>query len=347
MPSTGSGVFIMMEIGKLPHKFLADMLAKVNLDDRVIVGPGVGLDAAVIDYGERLLVAKTDPITFAADLIGWYAVNVNANDVAVMGAVPKWLMTTVLLPTSMSQNDAENIFDQILSACGELGVSLVGGHTEVTADLQRPIIIGCMLGEAESSRLVTAAGACEGDDIVLTKGIAIEGTALLAREAHDWLREKWFTEKYLRRSADLLFNPGISVLKDARIAMQTAHVHAMHDPTEGGLATGLMELSIASNLGLEVDMQKVPILRETQSICRAFRLDPLGLIASGCLIISVSPSDTPALLEAFRNEGINAAVIGRMMPKNYGLKIRTSKGLRDLPVFSRDEIARFFENLGE
>jgi hydrogenase maturation factor len=335
-----------MDIGKLPHTLLAKMLAKVTLDERVVVGPGIGIDAAVIEFGDRLLVAKTDPITFATDLIGWYAVNINANDIAVMGADPKWLMATILLPRGTSASQVEALFDQMLAACSELGISLVGGHTEITHDLDRPIIVGCMLGGTDRVRLVTAGGARAGDDIIVTKGIAVEGTSLLAREAGDRLREMGFTEEFLRRAADFLFDPGISVVRDARIAVGAAPVTSMHDPTEGGLATGLMEIAEASGLGLEVDIEAIPVLPETQTLCRELRLDPLGLIASGCLVFTVDPADTARLLDAFAEAGIRAGVIGRMMPGEYGLRMKTPEGLIDLPSFPRDEIARFFGEHG-
>jgi len=332
-----------MDVGKLPYKLLAEMLAKVELDERVIVGPGIGIDAAVIDYGDRLLVTKTDPITFATDLIGWYAVNINANDIVVMGADPKWFMATILLPAEVSRPEVEGIFDQILSACRELGISLVGGHTEITYDLNRAVVVGCMLGETDRTRLVTGGDARAGDDIFITKGIAVEGTSILVREGADKLRELGFTREFMERAANYLFDPGVSVVRDARTAMDAVRVTAMHDPTEGGLATGLMEIAEASGLGMQVRPEAIPVLPETQTLCRELKLDPLGLIASGCLILTASPADTPRLLEAFGREGILACVIGKMMPKEHGLKMRTPKGLVDLPVFPRDEIARFFE----
>lgn len=333
-----------MDIGKLPHNLLAEMLSKVELDDRVLVGPGIGIDAAVIEFGDRLLVTKTDPITFATDLIGWYAVNINANDIAAMGAEPKWFMATILLPTSCEPSDVEAIFEQITSACRELGITLVGGHTEITRDLDRPIVVGCMLGETDRASLVTAGGARAGDDIFVTKGIAVEGTSILAREAGDRLRQMGFTPEFLERCARFLFEPGISVVREARIAAGTCKINAMHDPTEGGLATGLMEIAEASGLGLEVDREAIPVLPETQTLCRELGLDPLGLIASGSLLLTVSPSDTPRLLEAFGQSGVRANVIGRMMPRDQGLKMRTPAGVVDLPSFPRDEIARFFDD---
>ena len=331
-----------MDIGKLPHNILQRLLSKIPLDPRVLVGPGIGIDAAVIEMEDGLLVAKTDPITFATDLIGWYAVNINANDIAAMGADPKWFMATILLPRGTTEQQVEGIFDQMLTACGDLGISLVGGHTEITHDLNRPIVVGCMLGETDKARLVTASGARVGDDVIITKGIAVEGAALIAREARDRLLQIGFDEGFIRRAADYLTDPGISIVRDARVATSAANVHAMHDPTEGGLATGLMEVAQASGLGMEIDLESIPILPETQEICRALNLDPLGLIASGSLILTLDPTDTPRVLDAFQDGGIRAHIIGRMTPKDQGLKMRTPDGIHDLPRFPRDEIARFF-----
>ena len=140
-----------MDIGKLPNQLLAQLLAQIGPDrsGRVLVGPGVGEDAAVIDMGDRLLVAKSDPITFASDLIGWYAVHINANDVACMGARPAWFLATILLPEAAKPSLAEGIFGQILDACREMNIHLVGGHFEITHRLDRPIVVGAMLGEVE------------------------------------------------------------------------------------------------------------------------------------------------------------------------------------------------------
>ncbi len=332
-----------MKAGKLPLELLTELLGKVKITDpRVALGPKPGEDAALIDMGDRYLVAKTDPITFATDLIGWYLVQVNANDLAVMGATPRWLMATLLLPEGIAPEAVRGIFDQLLQACEALGVTLVGGHTEVTYGLPRPIAIGAMLGEALKDRVVLTSGARPGDSIILTKGIAIEGTSILAREADEALRRAGLPQEAIQRARGLLFSPGISVLKDAAIACQAARVHAMHDPTEGGLATGLLELARAAGVGLEVDARRIPVLPECRAFCQALGLDPLGLIASGALLAAVAPEDAVSLIEALGRQGIPAREIGRVTDARDGLKLRTAEGLRDLPAFQRDELARFF-----
>ena len=332
-------------LGKLPTDVLARLLAAcAPSDPRVIVGPGIGLDAAVIDLGDRLLVAKTDPVTFATDSIGWYAVQVNANDIATTGATPCWFMATVLLPESRANEQlAEEIFAQIHTACAAIGVSLVGGHTEITHGLDRPIVVGAMLGQVAREQLVISSGAQPGDALLLTKGIAVEGTAIMAREKANELRE--FDAAFLERCRNFLIEPGISVVRDATIATRYAagRVHAMHDPTEGGLATGLRELAQASGVGLMIEADAVPVYPETQALCRATGLDPWGLIASGALLMAVEAADAETVARALEAQGIRAAVIGQVTEVTHGVKLHGPEGIRNLPRFERDEIARLFD----
>jgi hydrogenase maturation factor len=332
-----------LKSGKLPADLLARCLATIPRDDpRVILWPAIGEDAAAIEFGERVLVAKTDPITFAADLIGWYAVNINANDVITCGAEPRWFMATVLLPEGAQESAAEDIFDQILRACADLGVALVGGHTEVTPQVARPVVVGCMLGETDRRHLVTTAGARVGDALLLTKGVAVEGTALLAREAAAELRARGVGEETLRAARELLFSPGISVVPEARLLLELGCVTAMHDPTEGGLATGLEELAAASGQGLTVDEGEIFVLPQCSEICAALDLNPLGLIASGALLAAVTPDRVTDALERVTRAGVHAAAIGEVGPPEEGLTVRSPGGTRPLPRFPRDEVARYF-----
>ncbi|MBI4338015.1 MAG: hydrogenase expression/formation protein [Chloroflexi bacterium] len=335
-----------LQVGKLPMHLLERLLAKVQPSDpRVLLGPRVGADAALLDFGERVLVAKADPITFATDLIGWYAVQVNANDLACMGASPRWFLATVLLPEGASEGLAEGIFDQLLDACRGLGVTLIGGHTEITYGLERPILAGAMLGEVDKGKVVGSGGARPGDALLLTKGIAIEGTALLAREAAAHLRGRGIGDDVLARARDLLFSPGISVVRDAAAACAAGRVHAMHDPTEGGLATGLLELARASGAGLDVAADRIPVLPECQAICDRLELEPLGLLGSGALLMAVEAEDAPRVLAALGREGIIAVQIGVVTPAEGGLRLRRAEGEGPLPTFPRDELARFLEGI--
>lgn len=338
-----------MDAGKLPNELLAKLLAKVQArDPRVVLGPGIGRDAAVIDNGGlKLLVAKTDPITFAAGLIGWYAVHVNANDIACMGARPAWLMTTVLLPEGASPDLAESIFDQVLNACQTLEIELVGGHTEFTYRLDRPIIVAALLGEVERDRLVRPEGARPGDALILTKGIAIEGTAVLGREASSALATLGMTASEIESSKNCLFEPGISVLPEAIAACEAVRVHAMHDPTEGGLATALYEMAAAAGCGIEVDESRITVLPITRRLCEAAGLQPLGLLASGSLLLAVAGEDTEAALAAIRAAGVAAERIGTVRPPGPGVIMGGDIQGRPVPRFARDEVARFFSEHGD
>ncbi len=332
-------------VGKLPTD---DLLALLNAtpvrDSRVILGPGIGHDAAVIEFGERLLVTKSDPITFATDEIGWYAVHVNANDIACLGATPRWFVATLLLPEGKTTPAlVTEIFQQTQAACAELGVTLVGGHTEITHALNRPLMVGNMFGEVSPQRLVRSDGARPGDKLLLTKGIAVEGCALLARERGEQLRNDYgLPAELLTRAAQFLHEPGISVVRDAAIATASGDVHAMHDPTEGGVATGIHELSTAAGAGAVIDEQSLPFFPETLALCPPLGIDPLGLIASGALLLAVAPQDAAQIVAALRADGIAAQIIGAIRAEP-GVYLRGPAGERPLPQFPRDEISRLFE----
>jgi hydrogenase maturation factor len=331
-----------LRLGKPPVELLTAWLARCTVRDaRVVMGPRVGEDAAVIDLGDRYLVAKADPITFVAEEIGWYAVHVNANDLAVRGAQPAWFLMTLLLPDGTDAALVGKIFALGVAACAEGGATLVGGHTEVTAGLPRPILSGAMLGEVAKGRLVTTGGAQPGDAVLLSKGIALEGASILARTADAELAARGVAQELRARARDFLHRPGISVKADAAAATGAAAVHAMHDPTEGGLATGLWELAAAAGVGLRIDRAAIPVLPECAAACRALGLDPLGLIASGALLVTCGAGEADAVLRAWRGAGIPGAVIGRVVAPADGVML-TGPGAGPLPCFARDELARYF-----
>jgi hydrogenase maturation factor len=331
--------------GKVPPDVLDRLFAGLpDQDARVVVGPRVGEDAAVLHLGDRYLIAKVDPITFVADEIGWYAVHVNANDLAVRGARPAWFLMTLLLPERHADEATLSaIFRQVQEACAAIGARLVGGHTEVTVGLERPILAGAMLGEVQTDRLVTTAGARVGDAVVLSKGIAIEGTSILAREFDGLLRDRGVPEATRACARDFVHRPGISVLPEAQAALAAGRVHAMHDPTEGGLATGLWELAQAAGVGLCVDGDAIPVLAESRTLCDALSVDPLGLIASGALLLTCPVADAGEILRAWRAHGIDGRVIGEVRPADAGCRLRRKGGETALPQFARDEMARLFE----
>ena len=334
-----------MQAGKLPHDLLARLIANVpKLDDRVVLGPGIGRDAAVIDAGgPSLLIAKSDPITFASDRIGWYAVHVNANDVACLGAKPTWFLATILLPEGSTTDLASSIFGQVQDACRSLEIALVGGHTEITLGIEQPIVSGTLLGEVSRERLVRPDGAKPGDSLILTKGIAIEGTTVLAREASGRLEALGVDADTLNAASRYLNEPGISVVPEAGAATSTVEVHAMHDPTEGGIAAALYEMAEASDAGIAIEQGAIEILPETTAICSAAGLDPLGLLASGALLIAVSESAETATIQAIESKGIAARRIGTFLEPGTGV-IMMGNTETVVPRFARDEIARFLSD---
>ena len=335
-----------MQIGKFPPQLLERLLRQVpGGDPNLIVGPGIGEDAAVIDWGGKLLVAKSDPITFATDRAGWYAVQVNANDVACTGGIPRWFLATLLVPQGFSEREAERLFLDILEACTDLNISLIGGHSEVTRGIDHPIVMGSMLGEVEPDRLVRTGGAQEGDSIVITKGLALEGTTILAREQADQLRSAGISEETIQRAAGFLTDPGISVVNDARLAVEASRVHSLHDPTEGGLFTGLREVAQASGLGLAIEEGSVPVFPETEAICQALGLNPFGLLASGALLITLPAGEVPALLAELEHGGISGWEIGQMIAREEGLTLFGREGEVPLPEFARDELAKYLASL--
>jgi len=327
-------------IGKLDPKFLEELFSSLSHDKRVIVGPGIGKDAAVIDFGKTCLVVKTDPITFTSSNLGWYSVNINANDIACLGAVPRWFLATLLLPRKgTSEALVKRIFEEVNSACQTLGISLVGGHTEITPRVAHPIMVGEMIGEVSRQRLVDGSRVKVGDAILLTKGIAIEGTHVIYQEKSKELRGR-FSREMLSRMKNLIHSPGISVVKEALLASKTGKVHLMHDPTEGGLKTGLWEMAYASGVGMKIERKKIPILEETEAVCKLYGLNPLGLLASGALLLVVDREKARELCQIYEKEEIACSVIGEVVSREKGVKIVEGEKELSLSQSNQDELSK-------
>ncbi len=329
--------------GKLPHEFLDRMLKSyTGSDARVILGSQLGEDAAVIDMGQSCLLAKTDPITFVSEYIGYYAVHVNANDICCMGGDPRWFLATVLLPEKNTTPDlVESIFKQIQETCRKERIVFCGGHTEITLGLDRPIIIGQMLGEVTRDQLILKRHAKVGDRIILARPGPIEATAIIAREKASEL-SALYSADLVRRCQNLLFKPGLSVRPLCRLALAAGEIHAFHDPTEGGLYTGLHELATAAQLGVEVHESAIPLLPEGKFLCDHFELNPYGCIASGSLLIVTPPESAANILANMEKHNIVAADIGYMTETDKGKILVTPMGTTPLPIFEQDEIVKIF-----
>jgi hydrogenase maturation factor len=333
-----------LPVGKVPVDLLRTLLGRfaATKNSRVVIGPGIGLDAAAVRIGGTVLVAKTDPITFVMDEIGTYALPINVNDLATMGATPRWFLATILLPAHVTTRPSvTRLFQQLHKACESFHVTLCGGHSEITDAVTRPVVVGCLLGECAQSRIVTTAGARIGDAVLLTKGLAIEAVSILARECADEIRRRYGPD-FLARCRRYLSKPGLSVLREAQIALESGGVHAMHDPTEGGLSAGLYELAEAARVGLRIEAEKLPILPETARLCMDFGLHPLGSIASGSLVICLDPKSETRTLARLSAARIPAVRIGTVTNRKDGVLLMERNGTRPFPRFPVDEIARFF-----
>jgi hydrogenase expression/formation protein HypE len=311
--------------GKVPNEVLEKIVFR-NLGakrDDVILSSSIGEDAAIVQAGNQVLVISSDPITGAEKWLGWLAVHVNANDIATRGVQPRWFNSIILLPRYSSTELVEKICTQMDKAARQLNVAIVGGHCEVSPGIDHAIVTGCVIGIAENKKYVTSGGARIGDQIILTKGAGIEGTAILASDLETELLAV-FDKSFLKKAEN--FFEKISVVKDAITAFRTGGVSAMHDPTEGGVAGGLHELADAANVGFQVYGEKIFVPDETQKICAHFDVDPIQLISSGSLLIVAKESKTGEILSSLSRNGIQASMIGEVVKSGLGRTLVTNGG---------------------
>jgi hydrogenase maturation factor len=332
--------------GKLPNDLLASFFSHFTFDDpSVLINPGVGEDIAAIDVAdEEILVLKSDPITFATDAIGRYAVLINANDIATSGAVPHWFLATCLFPTGMTAAEIIAVMDDLNNVCRSQGITLCGGHTEITDAVNRPVITGMMSGTVTRDRLIDKGSMTTGDQVLLTKGVAVEGTAIIAREFGDRLREMGMPDEDIRAAGAFLSKVGI--LEEARIAAESGAVHAMHDVTEGGLATALEELGTAGGHRLHINRDAIPVYPQTRTICRLLGIDPFGLIGSGSLLICCRADHCSRLTADLAAADITVARIGEVLGAGRGVEAYENGRRVEWPRFEVDEITRLFQSDG-
>lgn len=292
-------------VGKVPPDDLAAHVFRRTgtVDDRVLQGPAYGEDAAAIDLGDQTLVVSADPISLAAERVGTLGVPVACNDVAASGGDPSWL-TVVLFVPEADPAALEAVTEQLHEAALEGGVSIVGGHSEYDPEISRPLLSLTAAGLAD--RFVPTGGAEPGDRVLLTKGAGIEGTAILASDFREELLDRGIDDAVLERAVG--FFDEIGVLPDARVLRETAT--AMHDPTEGGLMDGLLELASASDAVVDVERERIPVREETRALCDAMDVDPLRIFGSGALVGTVPPDEADATLAALDEQGITAADVG-------------------------------------
>jgi len=291
-------------LGKLPP----DLLSKYTLrmtgapSKNLVVPPKVGFDFGVVKLENRFLIVSSDPVTGVVEDIGWHAVVVSANDVATSGHRPQFIQSVILLPEGAKESLVREISRRVGTTARKLGITIVGGHTELTPGLKRPVLITTAFAMADS--FVTSADARVGDTIMMTKSAGIEGTAILAREA----AKLGLNSHLVRRAAKL--RGRMSIIEEAEASFKTGSVHAMHDCTEGGVLGGIYEMSVASGLGFEVHAAKILVSRETAGVCSALRIDPLRLIASGALLLAVKRGEEESVRMALGDLGVPVSSIG-------------------------------------
>ena len=330
MDDGGATEVRVLDRGKLPPALLQEVLAGAPpLPDEVRMGPALGEDAAAIDVEAGCLVVAADPITLTSEGIGWSAVVVNANDVAVMGVRPRWFLATILLPVGTTDSDVRRLFAELHAAVADLKVALVGGHSEITGAVRQPIVSGMMLGTGSPERLVLSSGAVPGEAVVQIGEAPIEGAAVLAAAVASSVQ--W------PPSDEAL--PSISVVEPA-LAATTLGACAMHDPTEGGLAAGLHEMADASRVAIVVDPSGVAWYAPALAVVEAAGANPWSTLASGTVLATFAADEADAAVSELRRLGHVAAVVGES---------REGQGVADLsgaqvPWPNRDEVARLLED---
>jgi hydrogenase expression/formation protein HypE len=331
-------------IGKLPPELLEKLIFSAGgiKDSSVLVGPAVGEDAAVIDLGGgQVLVAHSDSITAATSLIGWLGVIVVSNDIAVTGARPKWFLLNIHLPPEGGLNLLKTITGQIRKAVNHLRASVVGGHTEFTPNLSKPLLTATAIGVTSKSKFIRTGGAKPGDVVIMTKTAGLEGTSILATDFKDLLLKKGIASEIIRRAET--FIEKVSVVEEALALAEAGIPNSMHDPTEGGVLGGLSEIAFASKTTVEVFREKVSVAPETETICRILELDPLRLISSGVLLATLPRIRAGEALKILKDVGVEAGVIGNVKEFN-GHLVELHEGgsvsyIDDVVV--TDELVRF------
>ncbi|MHC1600969.1 MAG: AIR synthase family protein [Candidatus Nezhaarchaeales archaeon] len=334
-----------LSIGKLPPSMLESLVfSRIGvINDRVLVGPSIGEDAAIIDLGnDKVLVVHVDPITEAIERIGWLSVHIASNDIAVRGVKPEWFLSTILLPPTAAMEALDVITRQIDNALREINGMMIGGHTEVSPGIEKPIVVMTALGIGSRDEVVLTRGARPGDYVLITKAVGLEGTAIIASDFKDKLLSLGVEQSVLNE-AIRYFNE-ISVLKEALALAKAKAVSSMHDPTEGGLINGLIEIARVSKCAIEIYEDKIPIRAPTKTICKALGLDPLKLISSGALIATIRPDLMNRAVEALKSIGINFSVIGKVVSEEKPRVIlhKANGETEEYSDYAQDEIGRLW-----
>lgn len=291
-------------IGKVDPALLEQLVIDRTgaIDDRLLQGAAYGEDTAAIQLSDTILVVNTDPISLAVERLGTLAVSVASNDIAASGAVPEWMTNVLFLPDS-NESILDTITQQLDRAANAIDVTIIGGHTEYLPVLNTPLLVSTCFGVTD--RYVPTGGAKPGDTVLLTKGAGIEGTAILSTDFRTQLASSVGTQHL---DTGETYYDKLSILPEATICRDVAT--AMHDPTEGGVLSGLFELAVASNVRLDIDRGAIPVSQTTIALCSAMDIDPLAIFGSGGLLATVPESEANRLIADLHRADIEAAKIG-------------------------------------
>lgn len=329
-----------MKIGKIPTEILQEIVFS-NIQRRrreVLVAPGVGEDCAVIDFGEYVCVMSSDPITGAARDIGSLAVHISCNDIASNGVAPLGIMMTILAPPGTTKEELAQVMADANQAAASINVEIIGGHTEITDAVNKMVISTTALGRQLKKQMISTGGAQRGDAVVMTKHAGLEGMAIIATDLYDRLI-KTFDAALLQELQS--YGKDISVVKEGVIAGDLGIVNSMHDATEGGILGALWEIAEASDLGIEVYFDKIPLRLETKRLAEALDIDPYRLISSGVMVMTVAQEHKNTLIDTLKQAGIPAAEVGRIIEKE---RILLKQGIRTpLEAPQVDELYKVIE----
>lgn len=325
-----------MKIGKLPEQVLLRSVLKEvgHRREEVLMGPGVGQDCAVIALdSDEVFVMSADPITGTVKDMGSHSIHITANDLAASGAEPVGVMLTILLPEETAESELRVMMRDVEQTCKALHMEVLGGHTEVTNVVRQPLISVAGVGKVKKGQEVLTNGLKAGDDLIVTKWIALEGTSIIAKEKEADLK-KVLSEELVDTAKG--FDQYLSVLPESRIAV--AHgVSAMHDITEGGILGALWEFGEGAGVGLDVDLRQIPIRQETVEICERYGLNPYQLMSSGSMLIGTTRG--AALVRRLREAGIPAVLIGQATEGRDRI-LRSKEEIRYLDRPQSDELYR-------
>ncbi|MHA1269015.1 MAG: AIR synthase family protein [Candidatus Helarchaeota archaeon] len=313
---------IFNNVGKLTpadfDKYIFPYLGAKN--KKIIIGPKHGIDAAVVDLGDKYMVVAEDPTYGLPSLgykrFGWAVVHICCSDVACLGADPELMTICLLIPPETPKSVLSEIMTTMDNECKKLGVSLIGGHTGVVPGISFVLNGGCtVFGFVSKDKLIVPSGAQIGDKVIITKGAAIEATTILAIQYEKGL-EKEYGSKLVKNAKDMFYD--MTVIKESIIARDVGGVTAMHDATEGGVLGGIFEVANASNIGMEIHKDQILLSDEAKKICGFFEIDPFYSISEGSLVITAHEDKADDVIKALKKEGILATIVGECKEKSYG-----------------------------